>query len=1275
MFNPVEIPDIVEQQLDWLARRLFKERRAAVMVGAGFSRNAVLHRSDQRLAPTWWEITKFLGERLNLSDKTINTRDGKDIAGQFEITFGADALATAILEVVDNDSYSPSSLHTDLMRLPWSDIFTTNYDTLLEDAAKQVIDRSYNLVASIADLTSSRSPRIVKLHGSFPSQRPFIITSEHFRTYPKQFAPYVNLVQQSLMENTLVLLGFSGDDPNFKAWAGWVRDELGNYAPHILLVTMGVEDSTQQRYFENQGINVLDLSKTKFDPQPPESEKYRAAYTWFFAELNRRKGINPKDWPAVYNPFQERTDSSATEKKNYVSHDFSELFDYRIDILNDDSLPLQKRLEFWKIMRQRYPGWILCPFRQRNWFHQGVERLFMNWGGWADWLLNNPNKTIQDTIRSLELRIVGKSLELEIASEICWWFKTLLSGLPEQIMQWCIEIWERNDIYKNEIAWNELGFGILRTARINLNQELFSKTLEILKTNNPDDEELDRKLTLEELEFSVSRLDHQTAKALLKTWKPNWNNPFSETRRASYLAQLGQVEDAILVVKQALDEIRKRISYGAKDYGRLSEEGWTLNLLEYLEKYQKISNADKSITETKERFEQLEQDLCDPTPEIINTVGDIPFKIFSPSIQNQSGRDNFDPNRYHRFSQIKNNTLFELIKITAFLEIIVQGAAPYRIGNFNINGDAIEKIIIQIWQIFPAIATLHAIRGNQKAFIENHFTRESVLALNDHTVKQVINILLRSLENAIVIDSQNIDHKEIKPGRYADDVIFTHGIEVLSRLTLRMSDDSRLRFLDLIIKSMYLKRIQTWLMFNTPLENAFRRIFDTIEASDLTSRIKDLLSMPIIGEESFAQGQNSTTFPEPFSGFNLFQESINIDLGIDRYIVNKLLFLLNSKNLETKKRAILRLGFLHSSNALKEAEKSLFAYHLWNGVGENQLPDFDDLYRTTYLDYPSPPEIDVLGRIKQYLIHSPVPNIQNSDRSYRVGPDENSHFFDELTVLLSEKSSDQKWEIDRKELEILFTNIITWWQHEGISFVRDSDDKQKKDQVKRAIVVTSNFLIPKLLPLSKSQKKKLKSWFSSIESAGFNLSVIASTKLLTELDTFDNLVMQLEKELSSPKHDLNLESGFGVMRLVKLITRNKKQSFPSHLIELCLRSLPFVRHELTETMWEAIDDSDFVAQISHSTLPIVLNILHRALLDSEIKAGDNLSNPPISGIAWSDRLMLRKRASKFAAKLWDYFQKNNEPIPNVLNLWCTEAKNDLLPEVRLPWIKIESNQQ
>ena len=73
-----------------------------------------------------------------------------------------------------DDAISPGELHVELLKLNWHDVFTTNYDTMLERAYLDA-GVSYNVVTNKDTLLYTRSPRIIKLHGSFPNIHPFII--------------------------------------------------------------------------------------------------------------------------------------------------------------------------------------------------------------------------------------------------------------------------------------------------------------------------------------------------------------------------------------------------------------------------------------------------------------------------------------------------------------------------------------------------------------------------------------------------------------------------------------------------------------------------------------------------------------------------------------------------------------------------------------------------------------------------------------------------------------------------------------------------------------------------------------------------------------------------------------------------------------------------------------------------------------------------------------------------------------------------------------------
>ena len=93
------------------------------------------------------------------------------------------------------------------------DVFTTNWDTLLESARVNVGKRNYSVVKEMGQLPKQAQPRIIKLHGSLPSQLPLIITEGDYRTYPDKFDPFVNTVRQAMLETVFCLIGFSGQRP------------------------------------------------------------------------------------------------------------------------------------------------------------------------------------------------------------------------------------------------------------------------------------------------------------------------------------------------------------------------------------------------------------------------------------------------------------------------------------------------------------------------------------------------------------------------------------------------------------------------------------------------------------------------------------------------------------------------------------------------------------------------------------------------------------------------------------------------------------------------------------------------------------------------------------------------------------------------------------------------------------------------------------------------------------------------------------------------------
>ena len=338
----VNVPGSFKAKLERI-RRYLHLGKASVMVGAGFSRNAD--------APSHVHIKQWGDVGIDIYCKLNNVKlsDPNDLvfktpmrlASQFAATFGRSELDNLIKDSIPDDKMNPGALHRSLLMLPWRDIFTTNYDTLLERAREGVV-RTYSVVTSKEMLLYKQSPRIIKLHGSFPDKTPFLMTEEDFRTYPAEHPEFVNTVRQALVESIFCLVGFSGDDPNFTSWQGWLRDVMGDYAGPSYLITCDKNyDESFKTLMSHRGIEVINFHEIK------GLESYPAALDFFFTYLNERE----PDW---------------TGEVNYDSRDVN-------------AEELIKKL---KEVRQAYPGWYILPkkyyknFKDTNYSFPYLETAF-----------------------------------------------------------------------------------------------------------------------------------------------------------------------------------------------------------------------------------------------------------------------------------------------------------------------------------------------------------------------------------------------------------------------------------------------------------------------------------------------------------------------------------------------------------------------------------------------------------------------------------------------------------------------------------------------------------------------------------------------------------------------------------------------------------------------------------------------------------------------------------------------------------------------------------
>ena len=183
---------------------------------------------------------------------------------------GRAALLDHIADRLTGTDLTPRATHKALGRLPFTNIWTTNFDDLLESAmpSYQVIVREDELAGKV----SGTQPKILKIHGSLDAQgwavgAEAVITRQDFESYQLEHPRMWSLLQATYLTQTFVFLGFSLTDPNIEVLLRLMRS-LGKSGPpqHYAIMKAPKDDAELKsvehfvRDLENSGIQVVHLN-------------------------------------------------------------------------------------------------------------------------------------------------------------------------------------------------------------------------------------------------------------------------------------------------------------------------------------------------------------------------------------------------------------------------------------------------------------------------------------------------------------------------------------------------------------------------------------------------------------------------------------------------------------------------------------------------------------------------------------------------------------------------------------------------------------------------------------------------------------------------------------------------------------------------------------------------------------------------------------------------------------------------------------------------------
>jgi hypothetical protein len=583
--------------LDEIAKRLWSGH-AAVMIGSGFSKNAVKAIPSAPPFPTWDGLGDCLYEKLHGQPPkpAAHYLDPLRLASEVQAAFGRPALEHLLRTRIPDLEYQPSDLHVRLLELPWTDVFTVNYDTLLERAADKVAWRRFDVVVNQDDLVYATRPRIIKLHGSFPSTRPLIVSEEDYRCYPVKFAAFVNTVQQSLLENTLCLIGFSGDDPNFLHWIGWVRDNLGtDRSPRMYLIGLPSLTAAQRCLLEQRNIVIVDLASILSDPD--SVGRHARAFEAFFSRLRDRRPSPLSDWPSeslVAGAFQQRS--------------------------------LDELLRVWRASRVSYPNWVVAPRESRDrLLHAIRDEEF----GMRFFASPTPLTAPYDLELLFELNWMLERALLPIYNDLLPHYERLLrryNPFPLMDRRTDAEVtpdnpkWSSLDWAYLTAWWVDLQISLLRLYReegLASDWTRVQAQLEAIASRLTPEQTA--RWYFERSMDAVFSLDLARAQREIEEWPSNPALPFWEAKRAALLAELGNLSEAAAILERALAAIRakQQLAPVGKELTWVSQESHVMYLLRAVrtarELMQRGAESERRVRQQfRERWNELKQYQCDP---------------------------------------------------------------------------------------------------------------------------------------------------------------------------------------------------------------------------------------------------------------------------------------------------------------------------------------------------------------------------------------------------------------------------------------------------------------------------------------------------------------------------------------------------------------------------------------------------------------------------------------------------------------------------------------
>jgi hypothetical protein len=906
------------------------QQGAAIMIGAGFSRSAARHVGGNKKMPLWFEFSKKLQDEINPDKPDISFSDPLRVAEEYRAYFGQAALNDRIRTEIDDEAWQVGGLHKALLKLPWAEVLTTNWDTLLERAAVDTHGPYYTSVTKPSDLTWAPSPRIVKLHGTIGTSDTFIAAQEDYRIYPQKFAPFVNLARQVFIENELCLLGFSGDDPNFLHWAGWVRDQLGGHARKIYLVGALNLSAARRKHLESINIAPIDLWDAVKQHEKDMDSLHQEATRLFLQAMafEGQAKSEPHKWMPTSLARQQYTHDELMREHRELEY-AATLLKQQLGILKKD--------------RESYPGWLVCPpWLQRQVHHQ----------------ISSPYPTIQN------IAALAPSDRAWLLYEISWRYGVAFEYIPPWLADELFKIANPDEpccLSKRQQL--EVALVLLKSSRWLVADDEASKQqvreyvdalIAILEKHASYLPDCNAELAYHRAIVARDALDYaglESAADAVEGEDPVW-----KLRKSSLLMELAKAEEGLALIEQAYGELRdahRRDRYSISILSRLTWAHWLLKMT-------RLGEAGREAEElpafAKENYQKWK---CDPRL-WLDSLDDRLNKRQEKRQKNQNPIEPMFEQGYYRDNSQNSEDGVELTDYLLLDGVSREVGIPLRTTGTSYGVTLLawvaEKLMqsggtgIQTQDFSLAIRTAST---DESPVIKATFSRIGVACFPPAEVESLAAQILHAIEywrQKRIRGTREQQMHALTPLRIL--------IEVLGRLSVRVSPDKAEEIFRLVVNLGRQIELQHHWLFDA-MSTALTSALSSIPSSQQGKLLPEALAFPLQNP-----GDRFPHHPNPvIESLGPRDSYVGIEVRL-----NELIEAVLPLGTDSSEEALLRLlPLVEKENFLSNAEREKLAKAIWGDAPDFEVLPAIGLRPHALLILPAPDEAQTKAVMSRHL--------------------------------------------------------------------------------------------------------------------------------------------------------------------------------------------------------------------------------------------------------------------------------------------------------------------